>query len=393
MKQKMRNICAIALCVSANIFAETGIKYRLKVLSNNVAGWFAESAQSDETKRLSSLKLPPGFMIDIYARVPDARSLTLSEDGVVFVGTRRAGKIYAIVPNKQRTKAKKVVEIDSNLSLPNGVAYKDGSLYVAAVNKLIKYENVLGKLSQKQRPIIITDKLPSSSYHGWRYLKFGPDGWLYVSIGAPCNACLSNDQRYASIMRIQSDGSNQQIYAHGVRNTVGFTWHPKTQQLWFTDNGKDWLGDNEPADEINVAEKAGLHFGFPYVHAGNILDQKFGKNVESSNFQPPLIKLQAHTAPLGLLFYVGKLFPSQYVGRLLVAQHGSWNRSSKVGYQISSIQINNQTKTSETKTFISGWLQGQKYWGRPVDLLQMPDGALLISDDYAGLIYRVSYQD
>lgn len=379
----------VLMCV--HIYADTGILYKFKVLTQNISSLLSSNAQTVSDKEIDSLQLPPGFNINVYASVPNARSLALADDGIVLVGSRRAGKIYAVLPNKQRNHADSVIEVDSGLDMPNGVAYKSGDLYVAAVNKLIKYKQVLAHLGKQQTPITILDSLPKATHHGWRYLKFGPDGWLYVSIGAPCNVCLSADKRFASIMRMREDGSSQQIYAHGVRNSLGFAWHPVNKNMWFTENGRDWLGDDLPDDEINSVEKPGSHFGFPYVYANNIVDSTYGKNINIKSFVMPKVSLQAHTAPLGLLFYTGNQFPEKYKGQLFVAQHGSWNRTHKVGYKLSLIKFDNEYKSSEITAFVTGWLQGEKYWGRPVDLLQMPDGSILVSDDYAGVIYRISY--
>jgi glucose/arabinose dehydrogenase len=239
-------------------------------------------------------------------------------------------------------------------------------------------------------PEIFVDGLPSEAHHGWKYIAFGPDGMLYVPIGAPCNICLSEDERFASILRVSADGDRLEIFARGVRNTVGFDWHPGTGDLWFTDNGRDWLGDNSPPDELNRAPGKGHHFGYPFCHGGDIADPDFGDQRGCEEFVAPEQNLGPHVAALGLRFYTGYQFPPEYRGQVLIAEHGSWNRSKKIGYRITLVQIRNG-RAASYEVFAEGWLDGQKAWGRPVDLLQLPDGSILVSDDYAGAIYRISY--
>ena len=340
---------------------------------------------------LEQLKLPPGFKISIYAHVPDAREMTLGDNGIVYVGSRDAEKVYALIPDANFTKAKQVITIADHLNLPNGVAYRNGSLYVAAVDRVLRYDNIGQHLQNPPIPVLITDTLPHQLEHGWRYIAFGPDGWLYFGIGAPCNICLEKDPRFATIMRMQPDGSNQEIYAKGVRNTVGFAWHPDTHDLWFTDNGRDWMGDNSPPDKLNIATKKGLDFGFPYYHGINVPDPIYGKLRSQNDFTPPVYELPAHVAPLGIVFYTGNQFPKSYYHQIFIAEHGSWNRSHKIGYQVLFVNIMNN-KVIATAPFISGWLHGEKFWGRPVALLVLPDGSLLLSDDYADVVYRVTYQ-
>lgn len=338
---------------------------------------------------LADLQLPPGFKINIYANVPNARSMTLGDEGIVYVGTRK-DKVYAVVPNANKTEAEKVITLASNLDTPNGVAYHDGALYVAEITRILKFPDITHQLD-RPTPQVVSDQLPKQLDHGWRYIKFGPDGWLYIGVGMPCNICQPKDERFGTIMRMQPDGSQFEIYASGIRNTVGFAWQPWSKELWFTENGRDWLGDNLPPDELNRAPKAGLNFGFPYYFGKNIPDPKFSEApLPVNNYVPALLDLPAHVAPLGMTFYTGKQFPTAYHDQIFIAEHGSWNRSKKVGYEVIWVTLVNN-KVINWRPFVSGWLKGQTDWGRPVDVLVMRDGSLLISDDKAGLIYRVSY--
>jgi glucose/arabinose dehydrogenase len=343
------------------------------------------------------LKLPSGFSIGVWAdNVKGARTMTLASDGTVFVGTWQAGNVYALADRNKDNRADGVVTVASGLTMPNGVAFKDGTLYVAEVNRIVRFDNVLASVKPGMSaltPAVVYDKLPSDRHHGWKYLRIGPDGYLYVPVGAPCNICERPDP-YASILRVKPDGSGFEVFARGVRNTVGFTWHPDTRELWFTDNGRDTLGDDQPNDELNVAAKAGLHFGFPYCHEGTIVDPEFGKGKQCSDFQGPAQKLGAHVAPLGLTFYNGTMFPAEYRKRLFIAQHGSWNRSPAAGhsgYRLMTARVEG-SKVTGYDLFAEGWLEdGKQAWGRPVDVLELADGSLLVSDDRAHAIYRISY--
>jgi len=342
---------------------------------------------------LAKLKVPPGFSISIYAVVPGARQMALGKDGIVFVGvpTRPIGKVYALIPDKSMTTAKKVLVIASRLDTPNGVAFHRGALYVAETGRILRYANIMKNLNHPPKPTVITDKLPKKRHHGRRYIKFGPDGNLYLGIGAPCNNCLSTNPLYGSISRMRADGTGLHTYAQGVRNAVGFAWSPLSGKLWFTDNGRDWMGDNLPPDKLNYASQANLHFGYPYVYGNNIPAPLFGHLKNPNDFTPPALELPAHSAALGMTFYTGKMFPQKYHQQIFIAQHGSWNRSKKIGYQVIWVHVKNN-KALGWEALVTGWLQGQKVLGRPVDVLVMPDGALLISDDYAGLIYRLSFK-
>lgn len=350
---------------------------------------FIQSRYS-ESLPLSLIKLPPGFSIHLYAKVPGAREMALGKNGIVYVGTRNQGKVYAVLPNKKHTQAEKVRVIASGLYMPNGVAYHSGSLYVAAVNRVLRFDQIEQHLD-RPKFVIVTKTLPRKYHHGWRYIKFGPDGWLYLGIGAPCNVCLSKDPRFATILRMKPDGSHMQIYAKGVRNSVGFTWNPQDRTLWFTDNGRDWLGDDFPPDELNHASHPNMHFGFPYVNGNNVPDPDYGRQRPADlQLVPPVLSLGPHVAALGMVFYTGKNFPKKYRGQILIAEHGSWNRSKKIGYRVMLVTLHGN-KPIGYQPFATGWLQGQNEWGRPVDLLIMSDGSLLLSDDYAGVLYRIIY--
>ena len=351
-------------------------------------------SQMPDLSQVSNLDLPKGFSISVYAEVNNARSMALSPDGTLFVGNRSGDKVYAVVDTNGDKSGDQVFIIDEKLNAPNGVAFKDGDLYVAEINRILRYKNIEEQLENPPDPEVIFDDYPKDQHHGWKYIAFGPDGKLYVPVGAPCNICKSNDEVYATITTLNEDGSGYEIYAEGVRNTVGFTWHPETGELWFTDNGRDHLGDDTPDCELNVASGKGKHFGYPYCHSGSIPDPDFGDQGKCSDFESPLLKMGAHVAPLGLEFNTGSMFPTEYQGNVFVALHGSWNRSEKVGYKIMRITLDG-TKINSYETFVEGWLdkEAQTSWGRPVDVEFMKDGSLLVSDDQAGLIYRISYQN
>ncbi len=359
-----------------------------------VDGGEAAITENTRTLPLDKIKLPAGFKIDVYAEVEDARSMALSPSGVVYVGNKDKDKVYAIKDTNGDKKADKKWVVASGLNMPNGVAFHDGDLYIAEVSKISKIEDVESKLDNPSKPKTVVDDYPTETHHGWKYIAFGPDGKLYVPVGAPCNICEPKEEIFASITRINPDGSGREVYAKGVRNSVGFTWHPTTKELWFTDNGRDMLGDDVPSCELNRAPKAGMHFGYPYCHEGSVKDPEFGNKKPCSDFVAPADKLGAHVAPLGLKFYTGDQFPAEYKNQIFVALHGSWNRSKKSGYNVSLVRLSNNKVTGH-ETFASGWLdeKSQKAWGRPVDILLHPDGSMLISDDQAGVIYRVSYDE
>ncbi len=339
---------------------------------------------------LKKIRLPAGFRIEIYAYAPDARSLALGPGGIVFAGTISAGRVYAVMPGASAGERKAVVIADG-LDMPNGVAYKDGDLYVAAHTSILRFRNIGSDSLKRVRPEIIYGDLPPETWHGWRYIGFGPDGLLYVSVGVPCNVCKPGKSVYGSISRMTPEGKNFESYVTGIRNSVGFDWDPSTGYLYFTDNGRDYMGDNLPPDKLDRAERSGLNFGFPYIHGRNVIDPVYGKEeYDLSKFTMPWLELEAHVAPLGMRFYTGIMFPPFYRGSIFVAEHGSWNRSVPIGYRVITVTV--EKGLPVRKVFADGWLSDDgTVLGRPVDLLVMPDGSLLVSDDMAGLIYRISY--
>lgn len=360
---------------------------------------FSCNAQSNRNSEimLETIKLPANFKISIWAdQVPNARSLAISNEGIVFVGNRQGDKVYALIDTDNDGKADKKHILAEGLRMPNGVAYKDGDLYVAEVSRILRFRNIAENL---ENPIfeVVFDQYPDKAHHGWKFIAFGPDGKLYIPVGAPCNICESEEEIFASITRIDVDSNSiePEIFAKGVRNSVGFDWHPESGELWFTDNNRDMMGDDIPDCELNYAPMQGMHFGYPYWHAGDVKDPEFGNKGQSmGNYAAPAAKLGAHTAPLGLRFYTGSMFPQSFQNNIIVAKHGSWNRSKKVGYQLTHITIENNKVINE-EVFAEGWLDhdSQEVWGRPVDVLQLNDGSLLVSDDMANCIYRITYSN
>jgi len=342
---------------------------------------------------LNTIKMPAGFSIAVYAEVEDARSMAMSPGGTLFVGNKSEDKVYAVRDTDGDKVADKKWILASGLNMPNGVAFRDGALYIAENSRISKLDGIESRLANPGKPAVVYDEYPTEAHHGWKYIAFGPDGKLYVPVGAPCNICESKDPIYASITRINADGSGMEVFASGVRNTVGFTWHPATGEIWFTDNNRDSMGDDQPPCELNTASKAGMHFGYPYCHGGTIADPDFGKKRPCSEFTVPAQNLGAHVAPLGLKFYTGTQFPENYRGHLFIAEHGSWDRSKKVGYKVSLVKVVDN-KVMSYEPFATGWLNDgeQKAWGRPVDVLLLDDGSMLVSDDRAGVIYRISYK-
>jgi glucose/arabinose dehydrogenase len=367
----------------------------LAALAFAVTSLAAAAAQTPPAPavQLDKLTLPAGFTIDVFASdVRNARSLVRGAKGTIFVGTRTAGHVYAVRDENGDGKADRVSTIATGLSMPNGVAFRDGALYVAEIHRVLRFDAIEDHLDEPPAPAVVYDKFPTERHHGWKFIAFGPDGLLYVPVGAPCNICdeRRNDPRFASLTRMKPDGTGLEVFAHGIRNTVGFTWHPETKALWFTDNGRDMLGDDVPPDELNVATRSGMDFGYPYCHAGDVKDPEFGSRA-CREFTPPARKLGPHVAALGLRFYDGTMFPASYRGQLIVAEHGSWNRTTPLGYRLMLVTLEGD-KVVGYEPFVQGWLQGTESWGRPVDVLVMPDGALLVSDDKAGVIYRIAYR-
>ncbi len=355
------------------------------------------TASAAVAQDIDVLTLPPGFSIDVYAAdVPNARSMARSPAGTLFVSTRQAGDVYAVLDRNQDQKADEVITIATGLNTPNGVAFRDGSLYVAEVNRILRYDGIEDRLQNPPEPVVVDEDYPTERSHGWKFIRFGPDGKLYVPVGAPCNICdrTGEDQRFASITRMNPDGSGQEVFAHGVRNSVGFDWHPNTGELWFTSNGRDRLGDESPGDTLNHAPDLGMHFGFPFCHQGDIPDPEFGERRACDEFSPPAQALGPHVASLGMRFYTGSMFPAQYRNQIFIAEHGSWNRTPEAGhtgYRITVATLEGDRVTNYS-VFAEGWLASDNSsWGRPVDVEVMPDGALLVTDDRAGAIYRITY--
>lgn len=339
---------------------------------------------------LKKIKLPPGFQIRMYAEVPNARSLELAPDGTLFVGNRSGNKVYAVRDTDDDMQGDEVITIASGLRMPNGVAFRDGDLYVAEVSKVWRFADILNNLQDPQKELV-SDEFPTDSHHGWKFIKFGPDGKLYVPVGAPCNICKTDYTKFSNIMRMDPDGSNLEMYVKGVRNTVGFDWHPDTGNLWFTDNGRDMMGDNMPPDELNRVTRQGQHFGYPFCHGGFAPDPKFGDQADCDEFRPPAQKLGPHVAALGVEFYEGDMFPGEYKKQAFIAEHGSWNRSNKIGYRVTLVRLDDNQNVTSYEVFAKGWLQGESSWGRPVDVEVMADGSMLVSDDAGGKVYRIVY--
>ena len=340
--------------------------------------------------QLPKLTAPPGFNFEVYqSGVLDARGLRRGDKGTVFVSSLFvAGKIYAVTgePGKRVTKT-----ILSGLELPNGIEFHKGSLYVATPKQITRYDNIEDNLDKPPAPVTVYDKLPGDVPHGWKFIKFGPDGKLYVPVGAPCNICEPDPAKYAQIFRINADGSDMEIVARGVRNTVGFDFHPRSKELWFTDNQRDWLSEDMPLDELNrVANPGKDHFGYPYCHSGMMTDPEFGWGKSCSDYVKPAALLGPHSAPLGMRFYTGTMFPAKYRNAIFIARHGPWNRTQKYA-DVSVAYVDAANKVTSVEPFLTGWVKDNTYLGRPVDVLVMADGSLLVSDDHAGAIYRVSY--
>jgi len=341
--------------------------------------------------QVGKLKVPPGFRVGVFSEsVPGARSLALGPKGTVFVGTRAEGRVYALRDADGDGVAEGLWTVAEGLDQPNGVALRDGALYVAEVSRVLRFERAEETLGVPQRPVVVHEGLPRDRAHGWKFIAFGPDGRLYVPVGAPGNAVLrEDDPRYASILRESEDRRSLEVFASGVRNTVGFDWDPRTKELWFTDNGRDGLGDDVPPDELDRAPRAGLHFGYPFLHGRSVRDPDLWAKRTREDFTLPEIELGAHVAALGMRFYGGAMFPAEYRGQVFVAEHGSWDRSTPAGYRVSLVRMKDGRAVSY-EPFATGWLD-LAAWGRPVDVLVAHDGALLVSDDRAGAVYRIVY--
>lgn len=354
---------------------------------------------------VASLVMPTGFQAAVFAeKVENARTMVLGPQGTVFVGSRTAGKVYAVVDRNGDHMAEQVTVIASGLDQPNGLAMRQGALYVATASRLLRYDDIETHLDAPPTPVTVRQDLPNpKAGHTWKFIAFGPDDLLYMSVGAPCNVCES-PAMVSAIVRMKPDGSAMETFAEGVRNSVGFDWHPVTREFWFTDNGRDMLGDDVPADELNVAVKPGLHFGFPYCHQGDVTDPEFGAKRACSTTEPPAQKLGAHVAAIGVTFYTGSMFPSSYRNAVIIAEHGSWNRATPSGYRVMVARTDGRRVTSyeplvegflpgmKEGTAPGGWGAGKAAMGRPADVLQLPDGSLLVSDDHANRLIRISYK-
>jgi glucose/arabinose dehydrogenase len=360
----------------------------------------APSPRQAASTSLGSLVLPAGFHAEVFAEVENAREMALGPRGTVFVGSQRAGNVYAVVDRDGDHEADQVMTIATGLRQPNGVAMRDGALYVATPSQLLRFDDIEQHLDAPPKPVVVRDDLPASrQVHVWKFIAFGPDGLLYMTAGSQCNVCVP-DPMTAAILRMKPDGSNLEVFAEGVRDSQGFDWQPVTHELWFTDNGRDMLGDDVPSDELNVAWKAGLHFGFPFCHQGDVADPEFGAQRACSTTEPPVLKLGAHVASIGFTFYTGDMFPARYKNAAIIAEHGSWNRSTPSGYRVMAAFTDGRRVTGY-EPLVDGFLPGAgapggrgagaAANGRPADVLQMPDGSILISDDSGDRLIRVSY--
>lgn len=349
--------------------------------------WISPSVKADAPP-IENLKIPDGYQLSLWAYpVEGARSLTIGESGTVFVGTRDE-KVYALLPDRNGDgKSDGIKVIAKSLNSPNGVAYKSGNLYIAEINRIRVLRNIERKLDKPGKLEDWGPRFPSETHHGWKFIAFGPDGWLYVPVGAPCNVCLREPQLYAAILKVSPDGKSRELVAQGVRNTVGFDWHPDTKELWFTDNGRDWMGDNIPPCELNRVTTEKPHYGFPHCHGKSVSDPEFGKDKPCSSFVAPEHEFPAHSAPLGMRF-LKRQKDGGLKNSILVAEHGSWNRTDPIGYQVTRLTIANN-KITGSEAFITGFRKGSRAWGRPVDLLELSDGSVLISDDQAGAVYKL----
>ncbi len=341
--------------------------------------------------QLPKLQVPDGFKVEVFQPgLLDARALRRGDKGTIFVSSLFvAGKVYAIV---EKEKGKREVKtIASGLELPAGIEFRDGSLYVATPKKITRYDKIEDNLDSPPAPVDVFTDLPGDIPHGWKFLRFGPDGKLYVPVGANCNICEPDPAKYAQIFRINADGSGKEIVARGVRNSVGLDFHPKTKQLWFTDNQRDWLSEDMPLDELNVVKNPGKdNFGYPYCHSGIMTDPQYGWGKSCADYVKPAVTLGPHAAPLGMKFYTGKSFPSKYRGAIFIARHGAWNRTKKYA-DVAVAYLDSKSNVTKVEPFVTGWVKNNEYVGRPVDILQQPDGSILISDDHNGAVYRVSY--
>jgi glucose/arabinose dehydrogenase len=354
------------------------------------AGRMTETPRSEIP--IEQLRLPKGFSVEIWATgIPGGRAMARGDKGKIYLGTRIIGRVYEVTDEGDRRTSRIVVD---KLTQPAGVAFANGSLYVMAINRVLRFDGI--EDNPNVQPVDLTDKfnLPPEQHHNWKYIAFGPDKKLYVPFGSPCNICEPPPE-YGQIRRYNPDGSGMEVLARGIRNSVGFDWHPKTGELWFTDHGRDWMGDAGPQDELNRISKPGLNFGFPYCHAQGVPDRDIKKADPCKGVTRPVALMGPHAAAMGVLFYTGKMFPAEYRDTMFIARKGSWNRTKPFGFDVVNVRASADGKNARVIPFMTGFQDPKattyKFWGRPAYLLQMPDGALLVSDEQMGAIYRVSY--
>jgi glucose/arabinose dehydrogenase len=354
------------------------------------AGPALPTSMEDLEKNLKAIKLPKGFKISVYAQgVNSARQMAWGDKGTLFVGSFSAGSVYAITDSGGKKEVKTILK---GLQMPTGIAFRDGALYVADINRILKYENAEASLDKMPEPKVVYDDMPKYVAHGWKYLTFDKEGWLYVPFGPPCNECLPPTS-LAQLRRVNPATGQAELIALGIRNSVGGDIDPRSGEYWFTENARDWISDDMPSDKLNRVAKLGQHFGYPYCHQGDLPDPKYAMGHKCSEFTPPVLKLGAHVAPLGMKFYTGKQFPGEYKNNIFIAEHGSWNRHKYQGGRIMRVITDPQGKKIKQEVFAAGWINGdQSYTGRPGDIVLAADGSMLVSDDWAGAIYRISYE-
>jgi glucose/arabinose dehydrogenase len=339
---------------------------------------------------LASYKLPPGFKAEIWASgMPGIRALVRGDNGKYYAGTRGIGRVYEITDAGGARTSRVVVD---KLVQPAGVAYRNGSLIVMAIDKVLRFDGIATNPNAAPVDMTAAFQLPKEQHHNWKYIAFGPDGKLYVPFGAPCNICEPGAE-YAQIRRYNADGSGMEVIARGVRNTQGFDWHPVTKELWFTDHGRDWMGDDGPEDELNRMARTGQNFGFPYCHAGGIPDPDIARANACSGVTLPVTTMGPHAAAMGVHFYTGSMFPAEYRNAMFVARKGSWNRTKKFGYDVVVVRADASGASARVEPFMTGFMNpaDDSFSGRPTYFLQQPDGSLLVSDEQLGAVYRISY--
>jgi glucose/arabinose dehydrogenase len=391
---KLSLAAAVALTPAFSSIAEEEADSEEPVVEATV-GYFPLEVEPAEY--LDRIQLPEGFEISIYRDgLEAARSMAMSDSGTLFLGTRsnrsrdKVGKVYAVTNPDGDARGDEVKVVVEGFNVPNGVALKDGDLYVAEIHRITRFDDIEGNLDAPPEPVVLNDSFPDEYHHGWKYLRFGPDGRLYVPVGAPCNIC-EPEAGQGTIVSLAADGSDKRVYAEGVRNSVGFDWDPATGDFWFTDNGRDLWGEDTPPEELNHAPAAGAHYGYPYRYGKNLVDDSFSTALGDDDFTGAALEFPAHNALLGMRFYTGDQFPAAYQGDLFIASRGSWNRAVPDGYKIYRVR-REDGRAVEWQEFATGWLtEDNKFWGRPVDIELAPDGALLVSDDFNGLVYRISY--